>query len=495
MEDITSMMVEFLAEDYDHVDREIKLSVRKTASEVVYLGFLLRRMMDEKLYLACYGDFESYLRNELRMDYTLANRFMGINKKYSVGGNSRTIDEKYVGYSQGLLIEMLSMTPELEAEIEPDMTVKQVREIKRQAKQKSVKMKPDARGLMGYAYCASCGEPLDETDRPKKCLKCGQLQDWSRWADLTEKDPGRAEMIVDGEYREIDTPVPESTEVVDIAMSQSEKSAYGLEKTEYPEGSLLTTEGCGHKHDCFSCAQDCNIRQKDRFCRLAPLGNPFPCTTMAVLGNLKEELEDKCQFVNNDLAPHKAGNGEADPCCRDCKELCGYRCQRAKLLEEPERDEYEMSLLRDMLDEAKDVLKRYKAFGDIPDKTVHKQKLLVGALANMVCELEDMQEKEETVAERLGLTGKCCGGVRAIEFMEMLPDVIDEDVKTEEFCKEYEQALNRFRYEVKKGIGAKKKIVKAKSKGYSDFQSCGNCGFGAGEPSHKYCPNCGTRYL
>ena len=37
--------------------------------------------------------------------------------------------------------------------------------------------------------------------------------------------------------------------------------------------------------------------------------------------------------------------------------------------------------------------------------------------------------------------------------------MIDEDVKTEEFCEEYEQALNRFRYEVAKGIGAKKKII------------------------------------
>lgn len=95
----------------------------------------------------------------------------------------------------------------------------------------------------------------------------------------------------------------------------------------------------------------------------------------------------------------------------------------------------------------------------------------------------------------LEITGKCCGGMEAIEFMEMPPDAIDEDVKTEEFCEEYEKALNRFRYEVAKGIGAKKKIVKAKNRGYQDFKYCGKCGFGAGEPSHKYCPNCGTRYL
>lgn len=95
----------------------------------------------------------------------------------------------------------------------------------------------------------------------------------------------------------------------------------------------------------------------------------------------------------------------------------------------------------------------------------------------------------------LELTGKCCGGIEAIEFMEGLADVIDEDTKTEDFCQEYEKALNRFRYEVAKGIGTKKKIIKAKNKGYHDFQYCGKCGFGTGEPSHKYCPNCGTRYL
>lgn len=84
----------------------------------------------------------------------------------------------------------------------------------------------------------------------------------------------------------------------------------------------------------------------------------------------------------------------------------------------------------------------------------------------------------------LELTGKCCSGIHAIEFMERLADVIDEDTKTEDFCQEYEEALNRFRYEVVKGIGTKKKIVKAKNKGYRDFEYCGKCGFSAGEPSH-----------
>lgn len=95
----------------------------------------------------------------------------------------------------------------------------------------------------------------------------------------------------------------------------------------------------------------------------------------------------------------------------------------------------------------------------------------------------------------LEIRGKCCSGTEAVEFMEMLPDMIDDDSKTEEFCQEYEQALNRFRYEVAKGIGVKKKIVKASKKWHHDLEYCGKCGFVAGEPTHKYCPSCGTRYL
>lgn len=95
----------------------------------------------------------------------------------------------------------------------------------------------------------------------------------------------------------------------------------------------------------------------------------------------------------------------------------------------------------------------------------------------------------------LELTGTCCSGIDAIEFMEMLPDVIDDECKTDEFCDDFEKALNRFRYEVAKGIGKKKKLIKAVHRGHHDLQYCGNCGFDANEPSWKYCPNCGTAYI
>jgi predicted RNA-binding Zn-ribbon protein involved in translation (DUF1610 family) len=95
----------------------------------------------------------------------------------------------------------------------------------------------------------------------------------------------------------------------------------------------------------------------------------------------------------------------------------------------------------------------------------------------------------------LELSGKCCNGIKAIEFMESLANIIDDDDKTDEFCEEYEASLNRFRYEVTKGIGKKIRVVKAVCKGYHHKHYCGKCGFETEEATWKYCPNCGTAII
>lgn len=110
---------------------------------------------------------------------------------------------------------------------------------------------------------------------------------------------------------------------------EKELSAYGTKKMVRPEDSLLDTEGCEGGHDCFSCSMDCGIRQKDRYCMEAPLGKPFPCATMNVLDSLRQDVGDKCQFINHELAYHRSGDHEPDPCCKECKEPCGYACSRA----------------------------------------------------------------------------------------------------------------------------------------------------------------------
>lgn len=132
MECITIAIDSMNLEDLTH---EIRRTMRRSARDAVQLGYMLRRVMDERLWEPCYGDYDSYLREELNMDYSMANRFIGINKRFSRGGRSMEISGEYAEFSQGLLVEMLSISPEQESGFRPDMTVKQAREVKRRLRE------------------------------------------------------------------------------------------------------------------------------------------------------------------------------------------------------------------------------------------------------------------------------------------------------------------------------------------------------------------------
>lgn len=120
-------------------------------------------------------------------------------------------------------------------------------------------------------------------------------------------------------------------------------SFFGFPKTVRPEGSLITTPGCGDgKYDCFSCSRECGIRQEERYCRTATMGKPFPCLQL----NSEEwkrriqfsMYKDECQLLHQELAPVRAGDREPDPCCLHCEhKSCFNRCDVAKKEDDEER--------------------------------------------------------------------------------------------------------------------------------------------------------------
>ena len=117
-------------------------------------------------------------------------------------------------------------------------------------------------------------------------------------------------------------------------------SFFGLPKTVRPEGSLLTTPGCGDgKYDCFSCSRACGIRQEPRQCVVSTCGNPQPC---GLIDNEEWQkrigyslYKDECQMLHHELAPIREGDKEPAPCCRNCQnKTCFNRCDVAKAEDE-----------------------------------------------------------------------------------------------------------------------------------------------------------------
>ncbi len=129
------------------------------------------------------------------------------------------------------------------------------------------------------------------------------------------------------------------------------KSFFGLPKAVYPEGSLTSTAGCGGdyaKYTCFSCARPCGIRQEERYCRTATMGNPFPCTQMSEEKRLDIEaglFSKECQFLNIENAETREGDHEPTPCCQNCEnKTCFSRCDIAKKRDEDERKKAQAEL-------------------------------------------------------------------------------------------------------------------------------------------------------
>lgn len=263
----------------DDVEALISESLGEAVKSVIAIGYHLKYIRDHKLYQeAGYLDIWTYAHGRYGFSKSTTSRYISRNDKFSKGGNSLILDERYQDYGKAQLQEMLSLDEEQLTQVTPDMTARQIREMR----------KPK--------------------EAPEPCIEIpGQIE----LQDLVAEDAQPAE---------------------DAARTsqQEELSAYGTPRKVYPEGSLLSTEGCEDGDSCFSCALDCRIRQRYRYCVEAPLGAPFPCSMMDQMGTLRDDKGDRCQFINPDLAHHCAGNGAPSPCCKRCDEICDLRCARSK---------------------------------------------------------------------------------------------------------------------------------------------------------------------
>ncbi len=342
----------------------ISEELHRTRRSFVKIGWYLKHIREKEMYKAeNYANIYELAADKFNLSQPTATRFMNICVQFSINHDSPELDEQYIEFSMSQLFEMLPMKQDEMNQITPDMTVTQIRDFKKKGR------KPPENENEAIP-----GQTSIQQDFPK-FMPDG----------YAEKE------IVDGNYREV---VQEETAVSQAEVgkqsyteknearkkdSKQEKetgreevlSAYGLPKTVYPKGSLLESEGCGNKYYCFSCAMDgCDIRQKSRYCCEAPFGSPFACKMVDVLDDIRwdRNMKDRCPFLNDRLASHKAGNGEADPCCKECREVCDYRCARSlKSIANEKKKEEEIGQLKmpklKNTDQRKEWLKNYKEWG------------------------------------------------------------------------------------------------------------------------------------
>lgn len=148
--------------DYRASNMIIKANLKNGCRAVIAMGYYLKHIRENRLYKdGGYKSFGEYVKTECGLSESAASRSISQMEKFSEGGNSPKLAKKWEDFSISKLQEILYLTDEQRETVTPDMTVKEIREIRR----------PAAQGADGPVQ----PEPLSILGFPKKVYPEGSL--------------------------------------------------------------------------------------------------------------------------------------------------------------------------------------------------------------------------------------------------------------------------------------------------------------------------------
>ena len=343
----------------------IRSNLQSAVRSVIATGFYLKHIRDNELYLeAGYKNVNEYAMDRFGLSASATSRYITRNTRFSRGGNSPLIDDRFKDFSKSQLQEMLGMSDEQLEQVTPDMTVREIRSMARPKEVPYIEIPgqtelKDIPGVMPEerteSFEASTAELFD-VEEDENMVQSVAGKPISQEMSITE--------LVEEEDAEIATSqlLPEETaanEQRNESIDAAEKQQMGhcLHRPEYecslPEKYMHrpgSGTDCAHEC-CWECA-------KHGECKLE-------CNSSADRPETEEEI----------------ATSQTD----------------TEASENEMKERTDMEILRELLERKKQLLSKcLRAPGiDKSDEHIRMQKLEVGALASMLCELEDLEEKKD----------------------------------------------------------------------------------------------------
>lgn len=119
--------------DYETAfDRE----VQRVELGFVRIGYMLRLAEDTDILKdSGYAGMKEFAYEKYKIDASQASRFININKRFSEGGYSDRLQEKFEGYGVAKLGELLSLPDEIIDTLPPELSRADLQEVKREIKE------------------------------------------------------------------------------------------------------------------------------------------------------------------------------------------------------------------------------------------------------------------------------------------------------------------------------------------------------------------------
>ena len=446
----------------------IRSNLQSAVRSVIATGFYLKHIRDNELYLeAGYKNINEYAMDRFGLSASATSRYITRNTRFSRGGNSPLIDDRFKDFSKSQLQEMLGMSDEQLEQVTPDMTVREIRSMARPKEVPYIEIPgqtelKDIPGVMpeerAESFEASTAELFD-VEEDENMIRPVAGKPISQEIPITE--------LVEEEDAEIATSQParpqDSMTIRKFIKAWKEyqlddfKRAMRAMRTEQNTGEKakqIQKELAPHGCHCVGCSEysfnfhtfaggmDWQVRNEkihlkygrlasELLCMYDPWSSEFDeepdiideqrnesidAAEKQQMGHCLHRPEYECSLPEKYM--HRPGSGMdcAHECCWECaihgacKLECNSSANRPEVEEEiatsqtdneasknEMKERTDMEILRELLERKKQLLS--KCLGtpgiDKSDEHIRMQKLEVGALASMLCELEDLEEKKD----------------------------------------------------------------------------------------------------
>lgn len=119
--------------DYKEYKMTLDIEIKGVCESFVRIGYLLKIARDtDILSESGYKNLTDFAQNEYHLTKDQVSRFIAINDRFSVGGYSEELISQYEGYGVAKLSEMLTLPDGIIEEINPDLTRREIQDIKRE---------------------------------------------------------------------------------------------------------------------------------------------------------------------------------------------------------------------------------------------------------------------------------------------------------------------------------------------------------------------------
>ncbi len=123
-------------ENYEQFKQALDTELANQAAGFVRTGYLLKKARDTDILASSgYSTVAEFAKAEYGLSKDIVSRYIAINDRYSEGGYSDHLQDKYEGYGVAKLQDMLTLPIEVVDLISPEMTRKEIAEVKAEVRE------------------------------------------------------------------------------------------------------------------------------------------------------------------------------------------------------------------------------------------------------------------------------------------------------------------------------------------------------------------------